>query len=326
MKRIVTLVLALALVLCAMSFAIAEGDTHTIALANINEKAIFGKLVKKGFQDACDAIGWNLVYVDNNADGATAVNNATLLAMRDDIEFCVDMNVDASVGQTIMDIFGEANIPVLAVDISLPGAPFFGIDNAAMGTFIGEWAAEWIKENWDGQADYVVPITQIASGDEVQLRVRNSVTALQDAGIEIGEVVEIEGQNDTAVIQQRFNDFLTAHPDSHKIFVFTINENGGSGTQAAAETADRAGDVKIATANCSNIFVDQIYEKEGDSCFFVACANRPETYGEQCVELIKSYLAGETIEGTYACGMTIVTWDNIAEVYPLDNLPWADLT
>ena len=52
-----------------------------------------------------------------------------------------------------------------------------------------------IKENFDGAVDYVVLMTQIASGDEVQKRVRSSVTALDDAGIQYKEVVELEGQN-----------------------------------------------------------------------------------------------------------------------------------
>lgn len=323
MKKLVALILSLMLILSVCAFA---EETHTIALANINEKGVFGKLVKKGFEEACEARGWNLVYVDNNSDGQTAVNNANIITLRDDVEFVVDMNVDASVGQTIMDIFNDAGIPVLAVDISLPGAPFFGIDSAAMGTYNGEWMAEWIKENWEGSCDYVVLITQIASGDEVNLRVRNSATAMQEAGIEIGEVVEIEGQNDTAVTQQRFSDFLTAHPETEKIVVFTINENAGTGVHAAAATADREWDVRVMTSNCSTPFVEQMYEVAGETSFMAACANYPEHYGEQCCELIQSYFDGATLEGTYACGMTVVTWDNIAEEYPEDDLPWADLT
>lgn len=323
MKKLVALILSLMLILSACAFAAEE--THTIALANINEKGTFGKLVKKGFEEACEARGWNLVYVDNNSDGQTAVNNANIITLRDDVEFVVDMNVDASVGQTIMDIFNDAEIPVLAVDIALPGAPFFGIDSAAMGTFNGEWMAEWVKENWEGACDYVVLITQIASGDEVNKRVRNCAVAMQDAGIEIGEVIEIEGQNDTAIIQQRFNDFLTGHPDSEKIVVFTINENGGAGVHAASVTANREWDVRIMTSNCGAPFVEQIYEVDGNTSFMAACANYPERYGAQCCDLIQSYFDGATLEGTYACGMTVVTWDNISVEYPEDNLPWADL-
>ncbi len=324
MKKIATLVLALILILGIASVASAEA--HTIALCNINEKGVFGKLVKKGFEDACAERGWNLVYFDNNADGQTAVSNASALALRDDIEFCVNMVVDASVGQSVMDILTEAGIPVLAVDISLPGAPFFGIDSGKMGTYNGEWVAEWTKENWEGKMDYCVLITQIASGDEVNLRVRNSPVAIEAAGVEIGEVVEIEGQNDTAIVQQRFTDFLTAHPDAGKIFVFTINENAGSGVYAAAVTAGRDQDVRVMTSNCGSPFVDAMYAVEGDTTFFAACANYPERYGAQVCDLIQTALEdGVTLEGVYPCNMTIVTWDNIEEEYPRDNLPWKDL-
>ena len=131
----------------------------TIGLANINERGVFGMLVKTGFEEACAARGWTLEYADNNSDGQTAVSNAEALALKG-VDFVVDLNVDQSVGQTIMDIFNNAGIPVLAVDIALPGAPFFGIDSAEMGYFNGEFAADYIKENWDGELDYVLLITR----------------------------------------------------------------------------------------------------------------------------------------------------------------------
>ena len=186
MKKLLALMLALGLMLFATT-AFAEEETYTIALANINERGVFGQLVKMGFENACEERGWELLYADNNSDGQTAVSNAESLALRSP-DFVVEMNVDASVGQTIMDIFNSASIPVLAVDIALPGAPFFGIDSAAMGTFNGEFMADYIKENWDGAVDYCVLITQIASGDEVNLRVRNSATAWEDCGIKVGAV------------------------------------------------------------------------------------------------------------------------------------------
>ena len=323
MKKLLALMLALGLMLFATT-AFAEEETYTIALANINERGVFGQLVKMGFENACEERGWELLYADNNSDGQTAVSNAESLALRSP-DFVVEMNVDASVGQTIMDIFNSANIPVLAVDIALPGAPFFGIDSAAMGTFNGEFMADYIKENWEGEIDYCVLITQISSGDEVNLRVRNSATALEDCGIVVGAVEEIEGQNDTAVAQQRFTDFLTAHPEADKIVVFTINENTAQGAYAAAVTAGREWDVRIMSANCGTQFVEPMYESEGNMSWFATCANFPELYGEQCCDLIERYFDGETLEGSYACDMVAITWDNIAEYYPLDNLPWNNL-
>ena len=151
---------------------------------------------------------------------------------------------------------------------------------------------------------------------------RNCAVALEDCGIKVGAVEEIEGQNDTAVAQTRFTDFLTAHPDAQKIVVFTINENTAQGAYAAAVTANREWDVRIMSANCGTQFVEPMYESEGNMSWIATCANFPELYGEQCCQLIERYFAGETLEGSYACNMVAIDWSNIAEYYPLDNLPW----
>ena len=296
----------------------------TIGLANINERGVFGMLVKTGFEEACAARGWTLEYADNNSDGQTAVSNAEALALKG-VDFVVDLNVDQSVGQTIMDIFNNAGIPVLAVDIALPGAPFFGIDSQEMGYFNGEFAAEYIKENWEGSLDYVLLITQIASGDEVQERVRASVDALDDAGITYKEVVEVEGENDTAEAQARVNDFLTAHPDAKKTAIFTINENTAQGAYAAAVTAGREWDVRIFSVNCGSQFVEPMYESQGNQSWVSTISNYTELYGEQCCQLIEQYFTEGSIPEKNTCKMGAITWDNIQEEYPLDDLPWAGL-
>lgn len=332
MKKVLTVLL----VLLVMTSVFAQGgrDTkatakkegvHTVALANINEKGVFGKLVKLGFQEAAARRGWNLVYVDNNADGQTAVSNAEYLALRGDVEMVVNLNVDQSVGQTIMDILNEAEIGVIAVDIALPGAPFYGIDSGSMGTMTGEWMADWVKKNWGGECDYVVLITQIASGDEVQLRVRNTAVAMKNAGIKIGQVVEIEGENDASIVQRRMTDFLTAHPRDEKIIVFTINENAGVGAQAAAETSGREKDVRIVSANCNADFTEMIYATKGQGSWFATNGNFPHLYGEETMQLMERVFAGEKLEGKYPCSMIMLTYHNIAEHFPLDNLPWAKL-
>ncbi|MCI8334249.1 MAG: substrate-binding domain-containing protein [Lachnospiraceae bacterium] len=296
----------------------------TIGLANINERGVFGKLVKQGFEEACAKRGWKLEYADNNSDGQTAVSNAETLALRG-VDFVVDLNVDQSVGQTIMDIFNDAGIPVLAVDIALPGAPFFGIDSAELGYYNGEFAAGYIKENMEGSLDYVLLITQIASGDEVQKRVRSCVDALDDAGITYQEVVELEGENDTAKAQTRVNDFLTAHPDAKKIAVFTINENTAQGAYAAAVTAGREWDIRVFSANCGSQFVEPMYESEGNQSWVSTISNYTELYGEQCCQLIEQYFEEGSIPEKNTCRMGAITWDNIKETYPLDDLPWAGL-
>ena len=327
MKKIIAIILACMMVfaLCSTVFAeeakSAVPEGFKLGLCNINERGAFGLMVKMGFKDACEKRGWELIYADNNSDGPTGVSNAEIVAQKG-AQFVVDLNVDASVGQVIMDIFNEANIPVLAVDIALPGAPFFGIDSPAMGYYNGEVMADWLKENKGGECDYVVLITQLASGDVVQERVRAAVKAFDDKGIKYGEVVEIEGQSDVAVIQQRFNDFLTAHPDAHNIVVFGINLYAGQGVVAAAETADRADDVKVFTCNVDTGFTDEVIPKEGKSPWIFCTSNFTELYGEQCCELVEKYFAEGSIPEHNPCAMQAVTYETIGDYYDVNNWPW----
>lgn len=292
-----------------------------LGLCNINEKGQFGRLVKWGFEKACEERGWELVYADNNGDGPTGVSNAEIMVQKG-VDFVVDLNVDASVGQTIMDIFGEANIPVLAVDIALPGAPFFGIDSPSMGYYNGEVMAQWLKDNNNGECDYAVVITQLASGDVVQERVRAAIDAFDDLGIKYGEAVEIEGENDAQIIQQRFNDFLTAHPDAHSIIVFGVNNNAATGCMAAAETAGRDGDVKIISCNIDNTFTDTMEATQGNCCWLYTTSNFTELYGEQCCKLVEQYFTEGSIPELNPCEMLAISWDNLAEVYDTSNYPW----
>lgn len=322
MKKLLALVLVSLLLLSA--FALAEEAPFKLGLANINEKATFGKLVKMGFEKACEARGWELVYMDNNSDGATAVNNATLL-VNEEVDFIVDLNVDQSVAGVITDIVNEAGIPLLAVDIAMGDTPYFGVDSFGVGQMNGEYAVKYIQENWDGQVDYVIPFTAIASGDEVNQRCRYPVEVLKEAGIEIGEVVEIEAQNDTATAQSKFADFLTAHPDTHKIACFSINENPCTGAYAAAVTADREWDIRIFGGGVGSQFVDPMYESQGNQSWVESLAVFPELYGEQIAAIVEEYLETGVLNTNYRAKMVCIDWSNIGEYYPEDNLPWKQI-
>lgn len=302
-------------------FAEETSKTINLGLANINEKATFGKLVKMGFEDACEARGWQLTYVDNNSDGQTAVTNAQILA-NNEVDFAVDLNVDQSVADAILETFNDANIPVLAVDIALGDAPFFGIDSHEMGVISGEYAAKYAEENWDSEIEYVVLMTQIASGDEVNKRCRSAVEALESANIKIGETVEIEAQGDTATAQSMFASFLTAHPDAKKVAVFTINENPATGAYAAAVTADREWDIRIFSAGVGAQFVDPMYESEGNQSWVTSVACFPELYGEQVCQIVEQYMGTGSLEAKYNANLVSIDWSNISEYYPKDDLPW----
>ncbi len=326
MKKLVSVLLALALMLTALAGAALAEDKIRVGFANINEKGSFGKMVLQNMKDVAAERGYDIICVDNNSDGATAVANAdTLLAM--DIDYMIEFNVDQSVAPVIMEKFNAAEIPVVAIDIRHEGATFFGADNAWAGTLAGETAGEWIQANWDGKVDYVVLIIQPVSGPAVAPRVAMFPEGLRNAGIEFEDsvIVEIDGQNDAQYTQARFADFLLAHPDAKRVAVATINDVAASGVYAAAETANRADQIVLVSQNCTADFVEPMYAADGKTNWISSIAYFPNRYGEFVFNIIDKMVAGEEVPADNFIDHLAITWDNIAEWYPIDNLPWKGL-
>ena len=326
MKKWLSILLVLVLVLSMVgSFSLAEAKIR-VGFANINERGSFGKMVLQNMKKTAEERGYEIVCVDNNSDGATAVANAdTLLAMN--INYMIEFNVDQSVAPVIMEKFNAAQIPVIAIDIPHEGATFFGANNAFAGQLAGETAGNWIKQNWDGKVDYVVLIIQPVSGPAVAPRVEMYPTGLRNAGIEFDDsvIVKIDGQNDAQFTQARFTDFLLAHPDAKHIAVATINYEAASGVYAAAETANRAQDIVLVSQNATADFVEPMYAAEGKTNWIASIAYFPFRYGEFVFNIIDKMVKGEQIEPAYYVDHIAITWDNIAQWFPKDNLPWAGL-
>ena len=78
---------------------------------------------------------------DNRLDGATALANAESFIIRD-VDFVIEFQTDVEFGAVIMDKLDEANIPVVAIDIPMPGAGFFGVNNPRAGFMGGSYLAQ----------------------------------------------------------------------------------------------------------------------------------------------------------------------------------------
>lgn len=325
MKR--TLALCISIMMLISLFFIAGAEEKIrVGFANINERGSFGKMVLQNMKDIAAERGYELIAVDNNSDGAMAVANAdTLLSM--DIDYMIEFNVDTSVAPVIMEKFNDAKVPVVAIDIAHDGAIFFGADNVYAGTLAGETAGDWINENWGGEVDYVVLIIQPVSGPAVAPRAGMFPQGLRNKGIEFDDsvIVEIDGQNDAQFTQARFADFLLAHPDAEKIAVATINDVAASGVYAAAEIANRAEQIVLVSQNATADFVEPMYAVEGKTNWIASIAYFPNRYGEFVFNIIDKMVAGEEVEEIYYIDHIAITWDNIHEWYPADNLPWHGL-
>ena len=57
----------------------------------------------------------------------------------------IEYQIDEQAGSRIMDYFRQAGIPVIAVDIPMVGATFFGVDNYRAGYLAGVALGDWTQ-------------------------------------------------------------------------------------------------------------------------------------------------------------------------------------
>ena len=78
----------------------------------------------------------DLIVADNQLDAECALGVADrLLAQR--LDLLIEYQVDTRAGEVIMTKCRDAGVPVIAVDIPMLGATFFGVDNYRAGYMAG---------------------------------------------------------------------------------------------------------------------------------------------------------------------------------------------
>ena len=67
------------------------------------------------------------------------------------LDLVIEYQIDEQAGGRIMSGFRQAGIPVIAVDIPMVGATYFGVDHYRAGHIGGVALGRWIKANWQGR-------------------------------------------------------------------------------------------------------------------------------------------------------------------------------
>ena len=150
----------------ASAFAPFDQDDrrYRIGFANLTERMPFALQVRLGLEQAASAQkNIELLIRDNDLDRRRALENVDWFIAQD-VDLVIEFQIDAEAGNIIMDRFRQAEIPVIAVDIPLPGAIFFGADNYRAGYLAGEGLGRWIRAHWGGSFDLVLGLVDARAG------------------------------------------------------------------------------------------------------------------------------------------------------------------
>lgn len=292
-------------------------DHYTIGFANLTEAIRFPQLVEQGLLETAAELGSvDLVIADNAMDGATALTNMEDFIAQG-VDAVIEFQTDAAFGNVIISQARAAHIPVIAIDIPMVGATYFGADNYYAGQLAGEALARWVNEHWGGQVDAALMLELPQSGNIPAARMQGMIDAFQ-ANVETPllpeQIYRLDSKNTQEESFRVVSETLPQIPDAKHIVGFSINDGSGIGIVAAAEAAGRGDQIMVVGQNADPTGQEEMLKD--NSRYLGSTAYFPENYGSKLLPTMISILECQPVPPSVYVDHVFISADNICEYYP----------
>ena len=292
-----------------------NGKTYVVAFANLQRDIPFCALVEEGIKANADAAGIELLVADNRLDGATALTNAESFINRN-VDFVIEFQTDAAFGATIMQKMEDAKIGVVAIDIPMPGAMFFGVNNPRAGFMGGSYlaqaaiekfGADKVKEGYfiEGELPQSGPIPAMRTGGQV------AGFLASVPGFDESHVLKFDSKNTLEESFAQTNNLLGRVPEGVPIMGTAINDQAATGILRAIQQDGRSDDAIVVGLGADE---KETLVKEPD--YAGAVGSFPERYGNSLIPIALATLAGEKMPESILITPIMVTKQNVCDFYP----------
>jgi ribose transport system substrate-binding protein len=236
----------------------------------------------------------------NNEGGKEVDNTRTMLTQ--EVTGAIMCYWDPNLAKTSIDLLKEKNIPIMAVDIPMPGTVFLGVENYSVGKQGGEYIAKWVKENWGGTIDLLIVINSPTEGELVAKRFQGQEDAiLKEISYPKEKIEYADGGGWAEGALKVTRPILAKHTQAQKIAIVVENDPCSIGIITALEEAGKAKNAVLVTQGVQKDTQPLI--RAGNSPVKAGVAYFPENYGAQgvpkLVEMIKLIQKGKSMADAY---------------------------
>jgi methyl-galactoside transport system substrate-binding protein len=264
MKKTVSILLALVLMLGCFSFASADAKTYKIGVSiyqfTDNFMTLYRNEIEAYFKSLeTDDVKYEVIMADGKNDMAEQTNQVQNFITQG-VDVIILNLVQTSSADAVIDQIVAAGIPLVLINreplaydadgktldeayegiLNNPQVCYVGADARQSGTFQGEMVAELDNHgdiNGDGKISYIM-IEGDPENIDAQYRTEFSVKALTDAGYEVECLDDQVGNWDQTKGQELCANALTAYGDKIEV-VFCNNDAMALGAATAIQTAGR---------------------------------------------------------------------------------------
>jgi ribose transport system substrate-binding protein len=292
-----------------------QQTNYKIGFANLSEDIPFAVDVRRSLEAAAGQHDIDLIIADNALSAEKAVQIADNLAQQD-IDLLIEYQIDASASNRIAARFQKRGIPIIAVDIPIVGATYFGVNNYLAGHVAGEALGKWIQEHWQGHYDYLLVLEEKRAGALPAARIQGQLEGLCEIIPENPKQTLYLDSGNTSEISYRHVLEALKTLEPARLAVLSFNDDAALGAlRAVKELAWK----KVAiVGQGADRMVRRELRQQG-SPVIGSTAFRPEQYGEKLLELAFKLLRGEAVPPAVYTECTFINGANVDVYYPGEN-------
>ncbi|GIK65301.1 MAG: hypothetical protein BroJett018_30950 [Chloroflexota bacterium] len=287
-----------------------------VGFGNLSENTPFSRDVRRSLQKAAEESKQiELIVADNQLDPQVALQVADEL-LAQDLDLVIEYQIDESIGNLIAHKFQQARIPVIAVDIPMVGARYFGVNNYVAGQIAGVELAKAIESRWQGQFDFVIVVEQKRAGQLPALRIKGQMDGLQQRlnTIPPEKIIWVDSDNTSEGLYPSMEKTLNDLPPHSRCAVICFNDDAAIGTLRVASDIGCEENLLIVGQGADRRIRAEMRKEQ--SSIVGSTAFRPEDYGPALTRLALDILEGiEAPLATYTEHF-FVSPANVDEYYP----------
>lgn len=292
----------------------APAEAFKVGYISLGESIPFVKLVSDSIKAEAEKANVEIAFCDSEIDAAKALACAQNLKVQE-VQAVLNFQLFEDSSPEICAAYG--GLPTIAIDIHQAPCEvaFMGADNTKAGEIAGKFVGDTLKAENDCEYTAVVTLDTKGAGATTEARVNGMISGFEQACGTIDQAkfrsLDVGGTTDLAVT--KFGDQLSALAPGGIIVVLSLNDDMSLGAFAAARTAGRETELRLAGQGADPTSWKEIAcnpQWLADTAYF------PERYGEILIPAVVKLLNGETVEKNLFTPHEVVTKDNVRTLYP----------
>jgi len=285
-----------------------------VGYISLGEAIPFVSLVTNSIKDEAAKVGLEVVVCDSEIDAAKALACGQNLKVQE-VQAVLNFQLFEDSSPEVCAAYGD--LPTIAIDIHQAPCEvaFMGADNTLAGTLAGKAVGDALKAENDCTYEAVVTLDTKGAGATTLARMDGMIAGFEETCGTIDPAkfksIDVGGTTDLAL--EKFGNALSAIEPGGIIAILSLNDDMSLGAFAAARTAGREAELRLAGQGADPTSWKEIACNPywlADTAYF------PERYGTILVPAVVDLLNGKTIQENLFTNHEAVTKDNIRTLYP----------